>query len=371
MVLWCSLSQWSKNHQKMDTLCRLCVEVRLPEQFIGKITDPNLNILQKLIACCRWNYFEGQNNEILPQNVCTSCYQKLNECWEFAEGVAIAQNLLLTKFKCIASEPLDNSKNGALECDTMQYADVVAFDTGKILNFESEEKHDFEEIFNWIDNWNRDDNGIAQKEPEIMNAFKESQTLDTHELFETTEIPEMPETLIKEKNHFFAQRQQSTVELYDHDQNQNICTLKEPKPNNIQKPNNETNSDNLPLQNKHVNNTNEPKPSIARWLTYTIPDNNFLKLLRIEDCNEDGTVKPERISELKLDNWMIMQYQCWVCNANLSNRHSLRLHVSSEHPHEKMRNKCFLCTTTKRSYKRPSILVKHIMEYHLPHLKHW
>lgn len=395
----------------MDNYCRLCAEVRMSHEFIGKITDAGLNMLPKLFDCCRWNRFEGQDHGIFPQNVCVTCFQKLNQCWEFAESVAFAQNSLHEKIKSIESPNYDNCKDSILDCDfgpeIMQYADEMAF-SGNPCN--SEENYDSAEILNWIHEWDR-----SEKES-MTEALEASITLEASKVLETPRRPEIPEkeleipVQILELPQKMLEIPEKTVDTslqlrrfrrkpnsaepndFNHNENgkenengnekekENECTVDEPKQKNERKLNKESNSENIPAQNELSNEKNEQqisnqkndqKRSIARWLTYTIPDENFLKQLRNEDRNEDGTVRPERIAELKLSDWMIMQYQCYICNVRLSSLHTLRSHVTSEHPKEHMRNKCFLCTSTKRTYLRPSILIKHIMEHHLPHLKHW
>lgn len=359
----------------MENVCRLCAEVKPFQEFIGKITDPELNILQKLIDCCRWNYIEGQNNENLPQSVCASCFLKLNECYNcecrrFSEVVANAQNSVLNKIKSLELERLEMHTKDNIEShsnlqtmQTMQIADEALSNNDsnskEIFNFELEEKQDFEEILNWIDDWKRNNNYLLES----------IDTMEQPKVFDLSEKTGTPETRLQLRN---FQRIQDTIKLsHMNNNNQNSCTLDERNLNSNQKPQRNSNSENAPIQQEIAAEKVQQKKSIARWLTYTIPDKNFLKLLKDEDRCSDGTVKPERISELKLDTWMIMKYQCWICNNCHPNHHALRIHVATEHPHKNMRNKCFLCTTTKRSYKRPSILAKHIMETHLPHLKHW
>lgn len=49
----------------------------------------NINIEQKLLDCCRWVRY--QNVENLPESVCISCFEYLEQSWQFCEDVAATQ----------------------------------------------------------------------------------------------------------------------------------------------------------------------------------------------------------------------------------------------------------------------------------------
>lgn len=82
----------------MDELghfCRLCALPKTSDEILAEIDDAALCIKQKLIDCCRWNQLEELANEKFPINVCISCIQLLEQCWEFTEFVAESQHRLL------------------------------------------------------------------------------------------------------------------------------------------------------------------------------------------------------------------------------------------------------------------------------------
>lgn len=81
----------------MESMCRLCAQMKPPTQLTYSIDDPMLNIVQKLIDCCRWTLFENYDNfDNLPQRICDMCYENLEQSWSFAESVAAAQQTLLS-----------------------------------------------------------------------------------------------------------------------------------------------------------------------------------------------------------------------------------------------------------------------------------
>lgn len=92
----------------MTTYCRLCAESKTENEFNTTINDKQLNIKEKLVACCQWNNYLNYTH--LPVCVCYSCCEKLEKCWLFNESVAYAQSKLLEIFNesdlvSVKSEP--------------------------------------------------------------------------------------------------------------------------------------------------------------------------------------------------------------------------------------------------------------------------
>lgn len=82
----------------MSDSCRLCAEAT-PLEDLKSIDDPDLEIEQKLNACCRWESLKNITDIDLPQQICIMCISQLNICWQFAENVAIAQQKLIQNTK--------------------------------------------------------------------------------------------------------------------------------------------------------------------------------------------------------------------------------------------------------------------------------
>lgn len=80
----------------MDIFCRLCGQIRILKEIKCTINDKTKNIEQKLIDCCRWSQY--QNDEHLPHNICNSCFECLEECWQFCEKLVATQIHLKDNF---------------------------------------------------------------------------------------------------------------------------------------------------------------------------------------------------------------------------------------------------------------------------------
>lgn len=73
----------------MLALCRLCAETKSEIELKANIRDSNLEIIEKLNICCRWNTIE--HHAEFPETVCLSCFDQLQQSWQFAEKVLQAQ----------------------------------------------------------------------------------------------------------------------------------------------------------------------------------------------------------------------------------------------------------------------------------------
>lgn len=77
----------------MENWCRLCANETITNEFRYSIDDDILNIKQMLIVCCRWDKIADEEQDIvdIPKMICKICFEKLEECWQFAENVMLAQ----------------------------------------------------------------------------------------------------------------------------------------------------------------------------------------------------------------------------------------------------------------------------------------
>lgn len=103
----------------------------------------------------------------------------------------------------------------------------------------------------------------------------------------------------------------------------------------------------------------------------SIPFNgrNFSEAISKEDRNNDGTVKPEAIQRLGLENWTIVQYRCYLCQTRLSDRYEWRNHMKIEHPGHRIKHLCNICNVKEYTVRKP--LLRHIMNQHRHYFKHW
>lgn len=95
---------------------------------------------------------------------------------------------------------------------------------------------------------------------------------------------------------------------------------------------------------------------------------NFLELLSECDKNADGTVNPDKLSLLNLDNWSIVQSKCFVCSGTYSNERSLITHFQQYHPNETLK---YLCTICNSLFAKKRGLFRHVTNMHRPYLQFW
>lgn len=80
----------------MADYCRLCAELKECSEIVASIDDIEQSVEEKLRTCCQWT---TENTEYcLPNGVCSSCSDKLDKCWLFAQGVQLAQQRLIEIF---------------------------------------------------------------------------------------------------------------------------------------------------------------------------------------------------------------------------------------------------------------------------------
>lgn len=94
----------------MTDICRLCASLKTFEHLVF-IDDPSLALKKKLLRCCQISL--SIEDDLLPQNVCNSCIQRLDNSWAFAENVSQAQETLRKAFLIDArSAEEKNSEDG-------------------------------------------------------------------------------------------------------------------------------------------------------------------------------------------------------------------------------------------------------------------
>lgn len=104
----------------MTDICRLCASLKTLDHLVT-MTDPQLDIKRKLLRCCQLELRE--DDDFLPQNVCTVCIQSLENSWTFAENVSEAQKTLRKAFS-------DDFAQKLIKCE----ADVIKVENGGKFN---------------------------------------------------------------------------------------------------------------------------------------------------------------------------------------------------------------------------------------------
>lgn len=296
----------------MERICRLCAEAKQPTEFRCRIDDLNLNLEQKLIGCCNWNSF--QQHENLPKSVCISCFQRLNQCWDFHEYVTHAQRKLLELIKNDnLTIPVTPQK---VDCDDT--CDNV-IDSLKVEEIKVEIAPE-----EWP-------TAIFLHEISVGNIFGGD---------ETNEIAN------------------NIVDLED--TNENIENVK------IRKLRDSSGS-------KIESSTSEPMNNREnKTIEYSTETNEFdiLKHFSLADVNPNGTIKAERIREENLFDWTVMKNQCYRCDEHLNDYGSLSDHFKKIHPTDKLKCICSLCPDNG-IIMNPTNYISHVTNAHYPHLFYW
>lgn len=301
----------------MTGLCRLCAETR-PMEKMSEINDPVLNIEEKLIDCCRWARFEKLNLDAdFPHHICIICMEKLEQCWLFAESVENAQHKLI---------------------------EIIRF--GKSVPFDP---------LNAIGQIGRkSDDDITDANMDILNGtLDQNQPIDN----EANQMEYQPIEFVKGECKF------DTVEMATTSA-ETFITIK--KERNQRKTSSNTTNDAFEVNLNQVSFDENEGQQCGNFV------DNFLRQVKSKERNDDGTINSDTIQRLGLINWMVLQHQCSICYVCFCSNYELKTHFISEHSNNALLYLCSMCNPKKhRTYRRRSILHRHIIRKHLPHLKYW
>lgn len=179
----------------METLCRLCAKVKSSKLLTYNITDQVMNIEQKLIDCCRWNFFIP--NEELTKKVCRPCFKKLENSWMFAETVRHAQDQLIALITDIKPELpiLIECADKSVETDnTIELEDVKLFSSplDYIPNFENDSTFDHDSTMF---------KSVSPTLPEEESS-EQSESSESSESNESSDEKQNPEEPVKKPHNF-------------------------------------------------------------------------------------------------------------------------------------------------------------------------
>lgn len=266
----------------MENLCRLCANVKTPEQLTCSIEDQTLDIEQKLIDCCRWkSYMNYETYTHMPRKICNACMKNLERSWSFAESVAQAQQGLL-------KEIVNMKPTVLLEIE------IVHPSTSKS---DDEEMEMIEEIKLSLE-------PFAHFQTE--NNFDESIAVQNELKMEDEETLGMDE-----------------IEM-------------------------QRNVENPILRDK--------------------VDINFLECLSEDDKKANGTINPEKVLILNLDDWSAIKWRCYICKGMLESHPQFNAHFEQNHLSNTLRYLCPFCET---SLSKNRSFMRHIIREHRPYLQHW
>lgn len=123
----------------METWCRLCATEKFANELLYVIDDEYLNIKQKLIDCCRWDKIAHEAGQVIgmPRMICNDCFERLEQCWLFAESVMFAQQkirmhtvemkpIVLLQIEKVETPFAAGADENAIKTEVHEYAESIA-----------------------------------------------------------------------------------------------------------------------------------------------------------------------------------------------------------------------------------------------------
>lgn len=299
----------------MDGYCRLCAKTKSATALKHKFSD----LISKITECCRW--LEPSIESEYPQNVCGPCAKRLDQSWKFAEAVSSAQKelddiiaqqraevvLVRDEYAKEVKVEPDALSGNALAMDEIEPTKTEFYD---FIN-NTEDSSDFE----WPDN-NVDDCDATHEGDDDDNYDEGGGGV--------SDVKDAPEN--------------GSTSTGEHDQNT--------------------------LIKSDFSNTLEGKLAKTRR-------KEFLDRINANARLDNGRIHPDEITELRLCDWSVFEYQCSVCSALFKTSDCLRKHFSDSHSSETIQWICSICSREPVKFKDLWQLHVHVANHHYPHLIFW
>lgn len=295
----------------MEFYCRLCGELKEPIDLLYSLND----ISSKLFKCCDWQWQESAIEARLPQNVCETCYDRLDQSWQFSQNIRKAQKVLLKTI-------VQPCSVFVLEIGTNTIEDEPKSSTVDLIKLELI--------------------------PEDSKYEATGQSMEN----DSTSNDDNINILSNEHADFYISNSQPESE-YSEDGDCPLDTEWSGDEDNISDADDDCNS-----------NSNE-KSSTPKVLNR----DDYLALIPSESRLKNGQVDLEKVTELQLRDWSIFKYKCWVCAALLDDEDAMLQHLKKTHPNEPIRWQCSLCP--KLITKFSKYLRRHVTMIHYPYLTFW
>lgn len=297
----------------MESYCRLCAKVKSATALKHRLSD----ITSKLIDCCQW--IEPYTGTEYPQNVCDPCAKRLDQSWKFAEAVKSAQieldHLLNQQRQDIIFIKGDEGDEVVkVEPD---YLDDIDFAVSEVEAPEKAEFFDFNvnaeentSDFEWPDN-DDDDWGAADADADddADGGVLENDSIN------------LPIDLLSEESNI----DEKEIDKSD-DLKKNNCMQKRQE---------------------------------------------FINQIKADARLDDGKILPDRIMELKVCDWSIYKFKCWVCQLLVGTGELLRTHFKEKHSDSPIKWECSICPVGQTVAKELWQLQIHVANQHYPHLFYW
>lgn len=293
----------------MDSYCRLCAKVKSPAALKHRLSD----IATKLIDCCHW--IEPYTGIEYPQNICVPCAKRLDQSWKFNEAV----------------------KNAQIELDHLihQHRQDIIFikedEADEVVKVEPDYSSDMDFSVSEV---------VAPEKAEFLDFRINAE--------ENTSDFEWPDN--NDDDWGADDDGARGAELENDSSILPIDLLNEECRNDVQE--NDTGDD--------VKKNNCMKKR-----------QEFIDQIGAEWRLDDGKILPDRIMELKVCDWSVYKFKCWVCKLLVDTGELLRAHFIEAHSDSSIKWECSICPFGQTITKKQWQLQVHVANQHYPHLFYW
>lgn len=123
---------------------------------------------------------------------------------------------------------------------------------------------------------------------------------------------------------------------------------------------------------------NEPEPAktAAESQPHQDPESlthaKYLALIDNESRLSNGQVEPSKIIELRIGDWSVFRYKCWICETLHNDERTMIEHLKEKHADKEHKWQCSLCPKrVEPSTHAGYFLRHHVVRIHYPYLNFW
>lgn len=268
------------------------------------------DIRSKLIDCCQW--IEPYTGIEYPQNVCAPCAKRLDQSWKFTEAVKGAQielDHLINQHRQDIIFIKEDEGGEAVKVEP-DYLSDIDFTVSEVV---APEKAEF---FHFSVNAEEDTSDFEWPDNNDDDWGADDDDAGGGDL-----QSDIPIDLLNEE---------SNVDVKENDTGDDI------KKNNCMKRRQE-----------------------------------FINQIGAEWRLDDGKILPDRIMELKLCDWSVYKFKCWLCKLLVDTGELLRAHFNETHSDSSIKWECSICPVGQTITKKQWQLQVHVANQHYPHLFYW
>lgn len=99
---------------------------------------------------------------------------------------------------------------------------------------------------------------------------------------------------------------------------------------------------------------------------------DYLALITDDARLANGQVDAEKIVQLRIGDWSIFRYKCWLCSALCADERLMLQHLADRHPDDEHKWECSLCPKRVEPSEQAGYFLRHhVVRIHYPYLNFW